>query len=94
MRLGVAAIGYGDGYPRSMADGAPVLVNGVSCALAGRVSMDMITIDLAACPEAAIGDTVVLWGDGLPIETLAAAADTIPYELVCRVTRRVRYRAG
>ncbi len=94
MRLGVAAIGYGDGYPRSMADGAPVLVNGKVCALAGRVSMDMITIDLAACPEAAIGDPVVLWGEGLPIEHLALAADTIPYELVCRVTRRVRYRAG
>lgn len=94
MRLGVAAIGYGDGYPRSMVDGAPVLVNGVVCALAGRVSMDMITIDLAACPEAAIADPVVLWGEGLPIEQLALAADTIPYELVCRVTRRVRYRAA
>ncbi len=93
MTLGVAAIGYGDGYPRSTADGAPVLVNDQVCRLAGRVSMDMITIDLTQCPDAAIGDPVVLWGRGLPVETIAAHADTIAYELVCRVTRRVRYRA-
>ena len=93
MLIGVAAIGYGDGYPRSTIDGTPVLVNGRRCALAGRVSMDMITIDLSACPEARIGDPVVLWGQGLPIETIAEHADTIPYELVCRITRRVRYRA-
>ncbi|QKK02600.1 MAG: alanine racemase [Pseudomonadota bacterium] len=94
LRIGVASIGYGDGYPRSMADGAPVLVRGKRCTLAGRVSMDMITIDLSDCPEAAIGDPVILWGSGLPIETLALAADTIPYELVCRLTRRVRYRSA
>src|SRR5699024_1973650 len=81
MRVGVAAIGYGDGYPRSMVDGAPVLINGAHCRMCGRVSMDMITIDLAPCPEAQVGDEVVLWGQGLPIETLAAAAGTIPYEL-------------
>ncbi len=93
MIIGVAAIGYGDGYPRSTADGAPVLVNDQACHLAGRVSMDMITIDLTQCTDAAIGDPVVLWGRGLPVETIAAHADTIAYELVCRVTRRVRYRA-
>jgi alanine racemase len=93
MRLGVAAIGYGDGYPRSTVDGTPVLVRGVQCQLAGRVSMDMITIDLGNCPNAAVGDPVVLWGQGLPVETVAACADTIAYELVCRITRRVRYRA-
>ncbi len=93
MLIGVAAIGYGDGYPRSMADGAPVLVNGRRCRLAGRVSMDMITIDLADCPDAKIGDPVVLWGNDLPIEEVARSAGTIPYELVCRITRRVRYRA-
>lgn len=94
MTVGVAAIGYGDGYPRNMADGAPVLVNGRRCHLAGRVSMDMITIDLANCPDARINDPVVLWGRGLPIEEVARAAETIPYELVCRITRRVRYRRG
>lgn len=94
MRVGVASIGYGDGYPRSMADGAPVLVNGARCRMAGRVSMDMITIDLADSPDAEVGDPVVLWGRGLPVETVARAAGTIPYELVCRVTRRVRFRAA
>ncbi len=93
MLIGVAAIGYGDGYPRSIADGAPVLVNGMTCRLAGRVSMDLVTIDLEACPQAAIGDPVVLWGGDLPVETVARSAGTIPYELVCRITRRVRYRA-
>jgi alanine racemase len=93
MRIGVAAIGYGDGYPRSVADGAPVLVNGHRCRLAGRVSMDMITVDLEGCPEARVGDPVTLWGRGLPVETIAARADTIAYELVCRITRRVRYRS-
>ncbi|NBD96507.1 MAG: alanine racemase [Gammaproteobacteria bacterium] len=93
LRVGVAAIGYGDGYPRSTADGTPVRVAGQDCALAGRVSMDMITIDLANCPQARVGDRVVLWGRDLPIETVAERAGTIPYELVCRITRRVRYRA-
>jgi len=91
-RIGVAAIGYGDGYPRNMPDGAPVLVNGREQVLAGRVSMDMLTIDLEDQPEAQIGDPVVLWGRGLPIERVAAAVGTIPYELLCRVTRRVPYR--
>ncbi|AKS41844.1 alanine racemase [Wenzhouxiangella marina] len=92
LRVGVASIGYGDGYPRSLVDGSPVLVDGHRCALAGRVSMDMITIDLTACPGASIGSPVVLWGDGLPVEEVARHAGTIPYELVCRITRRVRYR--
>ncbi|NDY94578.1 alanine racemase [Wenzhouxiangella limi] len=93
LRVGVAGIGYGDGYPRSVADGTPVLVGDKLCRVVGRVSMDMVTLDLAACPEARIGDRVVLWGRGLPVETVADGADTIPYELVCRITRRVRYRA-
>ncbi len=93
MLIGVAAIGYGDGYPRAIADGTPVLVNGRRCRLAGRVSMDMITIDLFGCPNAKIGDQVVLWGEALPVEEAARSAGTIPYELVCRITRRVRYRA-
>lgn len=92
MRVGVAAIGYGDGYPRNMPDGAPVLVNGREQRLAGRVSMDMITIDLAGQADARVGDPVVLWGQGLPVERVAEMVGTIPYELLCRVTRRVTYR--
>ena len=90
MRIGVAAIGYGDGYPRSLPDGTPVLVNGRRATLAGRVSMDMITIDLEAHPDARVGDTVVLWGEGLPVEEVARVAGLIPWELVCGVTGRVR----
>ena len=93
LSVGVVGIGYGDGYPRSMIDGAPVLIGGHRCRLVGRVSMDMITVDLTDCPGVGIGDRAVLWGGGLPIEEVAAAADTIPYELTCRITRRVRYRA-
>ncbi len=93
MRIGVAAAGYGDGYPRNMPDGTPVLVNGREQRLAGRVSMDMITIDMDGQPDARLGDPVVLWGRGLPVERVAGSADTIPYELLCRVTRRVRYRS-
>jgi len=92
IRVGVVGVGYGDGYPRSMVDGTPVLVHGRRCPLVGRVSMDMLTVDLSACPEAAIGTRAVLWGKDLPIEEIAAAAGTIPYELSCRITRRVRYR--
>lgn len=94
MRVGVAAIGYGDGYPRNMPDGAPVLVNGREQHLVGRVSMDMITIDLNGQPMARVGDPVLLWGRGLPVERVAEAVGTIAYELLCRVTRRVSYREG
>lgn len=91
MVLGVASIGYGDGYPRAMRDGAPVLVDGQRCQLIGRVSMDMITLDVSALKAPKIGDVVTLWGGDLPLEELAPWADTIPYELACRITRRVRY---
>lgn len=93
LTIGVAALGYGDGYPRNMPDGSPVLVNGMEQRMVGRVSMDMITIDLTGQPDAAVGDPVILWGRGLPVERIAEAADTIPYELLCRVTRRVRYES-
>lgn len=89
-RLGIAAIGYGDGYPRHAPSGTPVLVRGRRVSLAGRVSMDMITLDLNDCPDARVGDSVTLWGDGLPVEEIAAHADTIPYTLLCNVTQRVR----
>jgi len=90
MPVGVAAIGYGDGYPWTAADGTPVLVNGRRARLAGRVSMDMITVDLRGHEDARVGDTVTLWGDGLPVEEVAAHAGVIPYQLVCGVTGRVR----
>ena len=89
--IGVAAIGYGDGYPRAVPNSAPVLVNGKRAWIAGRVSMDLTTIDLTEQPGARIGDPVVLWGQGLPIEQIADAAGTIGYELVCGMTRRVRF---
>ncbi|MBL7002850.1 MAG: alanine racemase [Gammaproteobacteria bacterium] len=88
--LGVVAIGYGDGYPRHAKVGTPVLVNGKRVKLIGRVSMDMITVDLGSEACAKVGDPVILWGDGLPVEEIAQYADTIPYELVCGVTQRVR----
>jgi alanine racemase len=89
-RLAVAAVGYGDGYPRSLGSGAPVLVNGERAGLAGRVSMDMIGIDVTDLTRpAALGDPVVLWGEGLPVEEIAVWADTIPYELLCGISQRV-----
>lgn len=89
MPVGVVAFGYGDGYPRHAPSGTPVLVNGQRVPLIGRVSMDMITVDLRTQPNAQIGDPVVLWGDGLPAEEIARAAQTIAYQLVCGITRRV-----
>lgn len=89
MRIGVAAIGYGDGYPRHLRNGTPVLVNGREAKLAGRVSMDLITLDLRGHDDANIGDPVVLWGEGLAVETVAPWAGAVPYELICGVTGRV-----
>lgn len=87
--VGVAAVGYGDGYPRQLPSGTPVLVNGRRVALIGRVSMDMINVDLTDVPVAAVGDTVTLWGGHLPIEEIATRAGTIPYELMCGLGERV-----
>lgn len=91
MLVGVAAIGYGDGYPRNIGAGTPVLVNGKRVPIIGRVSMDLMTIDLRSQPEVKVGDNVVLWGKGLAIEEIASAAHTISYELTCSITRRVRF---
>ncbi len=91
MMVGVAAVGYGDGYPRSALAGAPVLVGDQRVALIGRVSMDLITLDLRTAPNATIGDSVMLWGPELPVETVAAQAGTISYELTCGMTRRVLF---
>lgn len=90
-RYGIAAIGYGDGYPRHAGNGTPVLVNGRRAPLIGRVSMDMIAVNLEQQPEAKVGDPVVLWGEGLPVEEIARHAGTIPYELLCGVTQRVKF---
>lgn len=91
MPVGVAAIGYGDGYPRNIRSGTPVLLNGRRVPVIGRVSMDLMTLDLRSQPTAAVGDPVVLWGEGLPVEEIAEAAGTISYELTCSITRRVRF---
>jgi alanine racemase len=89
-RIGVVAGGYADGYPRHAPNGTPVLVCGRKARLAGRVSMDMITVDLTDIPEARIGSPVVLWGEGLPVDDVATAASTVGYELLCGLTSRVR----
>jgi alanine racemase len=91
MDIGVAAIGYGDGYPRSAPSGTPVLVNGLRTVLAGRVSMDLLAIDLRNAPDARVGDRVVLWGPQLPVEEIAARAGTISYDLTCGMTKRVLF---
>ena len=88
-KLGVVAIGYGDGYPRYAQNGTPVLINGERFPLVGRVSMDMITVDLGLNSSAKAGDSVTLWGEKLPVEEIARWANTIPYTLVCGITPRV-----
>ncbi len=94
MRIGVVACGYADGYPRHAGQGTPVLVDGVRTELVGRVSMDMLTVDLTPIPAAAVGSKVVLWGAGLPIDEVATAAGTIGYELMCAVAPRVSVVEG
>jgi len=89
MSIGIVGIGYGDGYPRHAENGTPVLVNGKRVPLVGRVSMDMICVDLRAHANVKPGDEVVLWGEGLPAEEVASSASTIAYELFCAVTARV-----
>lgn len=91
MRIGVVAIGYGDGYPRHASERTAVLLDGRRAPVIGRVSMDLVTIDLREHPHARVGDRVVLWGRGLPVEQVAEAAGTIGYELVCGMTRRVAF---
>jgi alanine racemase len=90
-RIAVAAVGYGDGYPRAAGNGTPVSVNGSAVVVAGRPSMDMLTIDVTGLSGVAIGDRVELWGREVPVERVAAAAGTIAYELTCRVGRRVSF---
>ncbi len=89
MRLGIVACGYADGYPRHAPSGTPILVEGRRTRTVGRVSMDMIMVDLDGIPDAGIGSPVVLWGEGLPVDDVATAAGTVSYELLCALTARV-----
>ena len=94
LRIGVVACGYADGYPRHCGTGTPVLVDGVRTRLVGRVSMDMVTVDLTPVPHAGLGSEVTLWGRGpqgavLPIDEVAQAAGTVGYELMCALAQRV-----
>ena len=99
MRLGVVACGYADGYPRVVPDGTPVLVGDLRTRLVGRVSMDMITVDLTPVPAAGVGSVATLWGSSpggvvLPIDEIAHAAGTVGYELMCALAQRVPARAA
>ena len=94
MRIGIVACGYADGYPRHCASGTPVLVEGARTTTVGRVSMDMLAVDITALPGCGVGSAVTLWGNGpagtlLPIDEVAAAAGTIGYELMCALALRV-----
>ena len=89
LTIGVIACGYADGYPRHAPTGTPVLVNGRRTRIVGRVSMDMITVDISDIPEAGIGAPVTLWGEGLSADEVGVAAGTLSYELLCAVAPRV-----
>ena len=89
MRIGIVACGYADGYLRQSGNGTPILVDGQVTRTLGRVSMDMLCADLSKLPQAGVGSTVTLWGEGLPVEEVARAAGTISYELMCALTARV-----
>jgi alanine racemase len=89
MTIGVVACGYADGYPRHAPTGTPVLVNGRRARTVGRVSMDMITVDISDMPDAYIGTPVTLWGEGLSADEVGAAAGTLSYELFTKLTARV-----
>ena len=91
LKIGIIAIGYGDGYPRSAIDGTPVLVNDQRCSLVGKISMDMAAIDLSNCLNAKVGDEVVLWGNGLPIEEVVKYTQNSVYDLLTAVQHRVKF---
>ena len=89
MRIGTVACGYADGYPRHAPTGTPVLVDGIRTRTLGRVSMDMLCVDLTPVPAARVGTAVELWGEALPADEVAAAAGTVSYELICALAPRV-----
>ncbi|WP_108653047.1 alanine racemase [Dongshaea marina] len=90
--IAVLAVGYGDGYPRMAPNGTPVIIGNQRYSLAGRPSMDMLTVDLGAEHDVSVGDIATLWGEGLPVEEIALHIGTIPYELVTKLTSRVQMR--
>jgi len=90
MPIGVVALGYGDGYPRCVAPGTPVLIHNRRCLIVGIVSMDMITVDLRPAPEAKINDSVILWGEALSVDEIAKCAGTISYELLTHINANQR----
>ena len=87
--IAILAAGYGDGLPRHLANGTPVLIAGARHPLVGRVSMDMIAVDVTGAPKVATGSKAIVWGEGLPVEEVASHAGTVPYELLCGVSQRV-----
>ena len=89
VRIGLVAAGYGDGYPRHAPSGTPVRIGAATARVVGRVSMDSIAVDLSEAPEARVGSAVVLWGEGLPVDVIAAHAGTIGYEILTRIPPRV-----
>jgi len=91
-KIGTIAIGYGDGYPRHAPSGTPVLVNGQRVPLLGRVSMDLISVDLSSLEKVEVGDPVELWGQELSVNEVASAAGTIGYEILAGLTGRVPLR--
>ena len=92
MRVGIVACGYADGYPRHAPNGTPMRVDGQKAQLLGRVSMDMLYVDLTSLPQTGVGSQVTLWGEGMPVEEVAHAAGTISYELMCALAARVPVR--
>jgi alanine racemase len=92
MKIGVIAMGYGDGYPSEALDGTPILVNNVRCQIVGRVSMDMATIDLRNYPKAKVGDSVILWGDDLRLEEISQYTNLTPYSIISGIQHRVKFQ--
>lgn len=90
-RIAVVGIGYGDGYPRHLPNGTPVMIKGQRCSMVGRVSMDMITVELPAGLDIQVGDTAELWGQNIAVDEIARMAGTIAYELFCQLTSRVDF---
>jgi alanine racemase len=91
MKVGIVAFGYGDGYPITARSGAPVLVGRRRCPLVGRISMDMMAVDITECPDVGVGDQVILWGEGLPIEEVVQHAAGITWSVLTGVQHRVKF---
>ncbi len=89
-KIGIIPVGYGDGYPRHISEGTPVWVQGSMVPIVGRISMDMLTVNLTNAPHIQLGDAVEMWGKHIPVEVIAKSAGTIAYELICQVSSRVR----